>query len=77
MEARDLVRLSAARAASRSGDARRLRVAAGLTQAEVAEVCGVTQGAVSHWEAGTRVPRGTAARRYARLLETLRRGVAA
>lgn len=35
---------------------RRLRLAAGLTQAEVAAIVGCDQRAVSHWEVGGRVP---------------------
>ncbi len=72
----ELVRLSTARRAARSGSGRRIRVAAGLSQAELAEGCGVTPPTISRWEAGDRQPRGEPARRYAELLEALARSTA-
>lgn len=48
--------------------ARDLRQQAGLTQADVAAVLGVTRAAVSQWEAGKRVPRGDRAASYITLL---------
>jgi DNA-binding XRE family transcriptional regulator len=53
------------------GTARRLREHAMLTQAEVAEVVGVTPAAVAAWEAGRRAPSGHAARKYGELLRQL------
>jgi len=73
----DLHRLQAARRAGASGSARRIRQAAGLSQAEVAAVLGVAQTTVASWETGRRVPRGPAAVRYGRLLEELARDSAA
>ena len=46
---RDMGKLSAARAA------------VGMSQADVARVCGVSRGAVNRWEHGTRLPGGLAA----------------
>jgi transcriptional regulator with XRE-family HTH domain len=54
-----------------SGQAREIRVAARLSQSEIAEACGVVPSAVSRWEAGERLPRGRAAHAYARLLDSL------
>jgi transcriptional regulator with XRE-family HTH domain len=63
--------LADVREALRSGAAERLRREAHLSQAEVAAELGVSPSAVSRWEAGDRLPRGRAARRYARLLAAL------
>ena len=57
----------------REGEAEAIRVQAGLSQGDIARALGVTAGAVSRREAGTRVPRGALAVRYARLLELLER----
>ncbi len=67
----DIVLLTKAREAAANGGARRRRIKARLSQAEVAEDVGVTRTAVSLWERGLRRPRGQAALRYARLLATL------
>ena len=50
---------------------RLLRVRAGLTQAEIAELVGVKRNAVTRWENGTRNPRGHVRTAYAELLEAL------
>jgi DNA-binding transcriptional regulator YiaG len=55
----------------RTGDARQLRVRDALKVAEVAQVVGVSAAAVSRWEHGQRVPGGSAALKYARLLDRL------
>ena len=60
-----------------SGGAAAIRQTANLSQSEVAAAVGVSRAAVSRWEAGTRMPRGEAARRYARLLEVLNKQVVA
>ncbi len=52
---------------------RTLRVAAGITQSEVAEAVGVSRGAVCRWEAGSREPRGRTRRQYAEVLALLAR----
>ena len=60
-----------AREMASDGRARRLRQEARLTQAEVAEVCGVKPETVTRWEAGDRTPSGEPARRFAVLLADL------
>lgn len=57
----------------RSGAARSIRVAAGLSLGEVAESVGVAPATVWRWEHGDRVPRGDAALRYGELLQALMR----
>lgn len=52
----------------RSGQARAIRVDAGLSQGDIARLIGVQPGAVSRWEAGLRVPRGDKALAYGRVL---------
>jgi transcriptional regulator with XRE-family HTH domain len=48
-----------------------LRLAAGLTQAEVADAIGVKRLAVARWEAGTTQPHRGNRRAYAHLLRKL------
>jgi len=69
--ASDLLRLVDVREAAQTGEARRLRLAAGLSLGEVASEVGVGVPTVWRWENGQRRPRGTAAVRYAKLLEAL------
>jgi transcriptional regulator with XRE-family HTH domain len=57
-----------------SGETRKIREAAGLTQAEIANVCGVTPSAVNRWESGQRIPRSGAARTYAAIVTALASG---
>jgi DNA-binding XRE family transcriptional regulator len=54
---------------------RALRKAAGASQADIAEVVGVTRQSVSFWEAGTRTPRGPNLESYVDVLEVLRGAV--
>lgn len=51
---------------------RALREAAGLSQDDIAEACGATRQAVSHWENGTRTPTGEYLEKYVSVLRTLR-----
>jgi transcriptional regulator with XRE-family HTH domain len=53
---------------------RALRVAAGLTQSDVAELLEKSRPTVTRYESGARSPRGSDRVRYAELLEELRRG---
>jgi transcriptional regulator with XRE-family HTH domain len=76
MDADQLVSLSAVRALVRSGAARSIRVAAGLSLAEVSQAVGVSTVAVYRWERGERIPRGEPALRYGDLLMALTRGPA-
>ena len=70
-QATDIVLLSEAREAARSGRGLRVRRAAGLSQPEVADFCGVSRACIARWEHGDRRPRGAAALRWIRLLRTL------
>lgn len=71
----DLALIAETRAHCRSGQARQIRLAAGLTQLEVASALGVTRAAVSQWERGQRVP-AEHALAYGRLLRELGRRAA-
>lgn len=51
--------------------AKAIRVAANVTQVEVAAECGVHEVTVQRWESGSRRPRGQAAERYGALLRGL------
>ena len=51
-----------------------IRVAAGVTQREVASLIGVTKVTIHRYESGDREPRGERRVRYAEALEALRRG---
>jgi DNA-binding transcriptional regulator YiaG len=68
MNVLELVRV---RAAARTGAARRVRQASGLTKMEVARSIGTSHACVSRWEAGLRTPQGQPAIRYLRFLERL------
>jgi len=56
---------------ARSGEARRIRIAAGLSQAEVAAAVRTSVSGVSLWERGLRIPRGDGALKYGRLIAAL------
>jgi transcriptional regulator with XRE-family HTH domain len=60
-----------ARRLARSGTARRIRLAAGLTQAELARAIGCSHTAVSQIERGLRSPRPELALRYASVLSRM------
>jgi transcriptional regulator with XRE-family HTH domain len=68
----DVLLLAETREAVSTGAASKLREAARLSQADVARAIGVSPSTVSRWEAGERLPRGKAARRYAEFLNALR-----
>ncbi len=65
-------RLVEARSLLASGEARRIRLAAGLSLEQMAIQVGVSVSAIYRWERGDRVPRGRAAIEYATLLLRLR-----
>jgi transcriptional regulator with XRE-family HTH domain len=65
------------RAAINSGRAARVRELAGLSQAEVAELVGVTPATISRWEAAERRPTGERALAYGRVLRQITSRVAA
>jgi transcriptional regulator with XRE-family HTH domain len=73
MNERTVFEISEGRRGVRNGAGRALRLAAGLTQAEIAAAVGVSAACISRWESGSRTPRGGAAARYGRLLDRLRR----
>ncbi len=60
-----------ARQLAASGEARRRRIAAGLSYRETGDAVGVSQSTILRWERGERSPRGDAAIRYGELLEQL------
>lgn len=57
-------------------DRRALRVAAGLTTAELGTAVGVSKQAITSWENGTRTPRGICLERYVDALRALRDEIA-
>jgi transcriptional regulator with XRE-family HTH domain len=67
----ELLMLTEARDAARSGRARRIRELAGITQAELGTAVGVDGSTIHRWEHGTRRPSGAPALAYARALQTL------
>jgi DNA-binding transcriptional regulator YiaG len=69
---RTVERLLQARALMASGEARRIREAAGLSLASVAPVVGADPSAIGRWERGQRIPGGRAALKYAQLIIQIR-----
>jgi transcriptional regulator with XRE-family HTH domain len=67
----DVLLLVEARELCRTGSARRIREAAGLSRRELAAGCGVTESTITRWELRIRRPRGAPAVKYAKLLRTL------
>ncbi len=70
----DLARL---RADMASGRARSIRVAANLSQSEVAAAIGASRCTIASWEQGYRRPWGVLALRYMALLDALERQLGA
>jgi DNA-binding transcriptional regulator YiaG len=64
-------RLSRVRAQATSGEAKRIRVAAHLSELDFARVLKVHHTTIGRWERGERLPTGDAALRYAALLDRL------
>ena len=72
MSVENLIKLATLRSTTRSGAARSLRMAAGLSLREVAGAIDVSVPTIWRWETADRVPRNSeAALRYAELLEAL------
>ena len=71
MTPEELAEVSKVRALARSGSARAIRLAAGITLGEVAASVGCSHSAVFRWEAGERKPMGRRALRYAAVLDAL------
>lgn len=69
-----LAAIARARALVSSGAARSIRIAARVTQPEVATVIRSSVSTVSRWESRDRLPRGDLAVRYVLLLERLMNG---
>ena len=67
----DLAALGRVRGLTRSGTAKRIRQAAGITIAEAARAAEVSERAIYRWEGNQSVPHGPAALRYAALLDRL------
>lgn len=65
--------LVAVRQLCRSGQARTIRLQAGVSLAEVAAEVPATAAAVHRWETGQRLPRGDYATGYLAVLRRLRR----
>lgn len=67
----DTVDLARVRGLARSGAARSIRVAAGLSYGEMAQVLHVSRTTILRWERCERVPRGEKALAYLELLDRL------
>jgi transcriptional regulator with XRE-family HTH domain len=71
MTTRDVELIADVRRKLRTGEARTLRLAAGMNLAEVARALGVSRPTPSRWERCLRVPRQREALAYAKLLARL------
>lgn len=71
MQQLDVVSLARARDLARSGAARSIRLAAGLSLGEVGRALGCPASTILRWERGDRLPRGDLAIRWAELLQAL------
>jgi DNA-binding transcriptional regulator YiaG len=71
ISAAEIEALVTVRQLARSGRARELREAAGLSIGEIAPMIGVTSTTIWRWELGQRKPKGEAALRYAAFLLAL------
>lgn len=69
--AQSLVAVARLRARLRTGEARAIREAAGVSYIEAARAARVSAESVRRWELGEVTPRGAAAERYAAVLEEL------
>lgn len=71
MEIEQLSQVAHARALARSGAARTIREAAGVSLGELAGALGIAKSTLWRWEAGARSPRGDLAIDYAAALGRL------
>lgn len=71
MSTKEVLRLSRVRSLMASGEARRIREAANLSQRDIAQALNVSVPTVSRWENGARYARGDHALAYLDLLEAL------
>jgi transcriptional regulator with XRE-family HTH domain len=71
MDGAKTIQLAKVRDLVRSGAARTIREAAGLSYRELADACGVSTPTVWRWEHGERTPRGDPALRYGAVLAAL------
>lgn len=71
MSTEEVLRLSRVRSMMRSGEARRIREEANISQSEVARALGVSVPTVSRWENGGRHAREEHAIAYLNLLDAL------
>jgi len=67
----DVLTLVRVRELAASGEARRVRLAAGLSLYDIAGAIGSTASSVQRWESGNRRPYGEPALRWCRLLAAL------
>ncbi|MGA2307379.1 MAG: helix-turn-helix transcriptional regulator [Acidimicrobiales bacterium] len=67
----DVGALTRVRRLARSGAARAIRAAAGLSLEEVARPVGVAGSTILRWETGTRTPHGSAAIKYLEALDEI------
>jgi DNA-binding transcriptional regulator YiaG len=75
MNTETAIEIAEARYLARTGAGARLRLQAGLSQADIARACGVSAAAVSRWEAGIRAPSAQRAVVYIRLIHQIARRV--
>lgn len=71
MDIQETIELARLRAMVRSGAARSVRLAAGLSLGDISRAVGVGKPTVLRWERCQRMPRGDAALRYWTLLQGL------
>lgn len=71
MDRKDTVALAKLRGLMASGEAREIRLAAGLSLGEAGAAVGTAAATIHRWENLQRKPHGDVAVRYARLLQLL------
>lgn len=71
MAQHDIVLLAKARRYATTGHGREVRMGCGLSLREMAEAVGIATSSLWRWEHGERVPRGSSAAQWARLVDEL------